>query len=218
MKLLFNTSCDFNQDVYRNIVSPRQPIDPFDDLTQGDTQLSVLASAVAANVKHDTAVDIISRDFHYLTAISYPFDTQPYMASRYSDGSFGVWYGALEVATSIAETTYHMLRTESGIEGVDEIIIRERAVYQVHCNAVMIDLINKRRSHAELTADDHTFTQWIGRRLKYEGHPGLLAPSARCEGSNSVVFNSAVLSNPRVIHYMTYIYDASQKTVTVKNE
>ncbi len=58
---------------------------------------------------------------------------------------------------------------------------------------------------ALLHKTDYTFTQQVGARLRREGHPGLVTPSARySEGLNYVVFNHATLSNPRVNCMLTY--------------
>ncbi len=72
-----------------------------------------------------------------------------------------------------------MIQDESNIEGLEEIIVRERAVYAVFCRAVLVDLSAKAESHPGLIADDYGLTHQIGRRLTHEGQPGLLAGSLR---------------------------------------
>lgn len=44
---------------------------------------------------------------------------------------------------------------------------------------VLVDFTEKSKEHPELVAQDYSFTQQIGKRLSSEGHPGILAPSAR---------------------------------------
>ena len=217
MENLLINSCDFNEDVYRNIVSLRKSENLFDDLST-DEELTQLAVQVEAKVKSNVPNDLISRGFYYSTAIGYPFQMENTKISRYSDGSFPVWYGSLELDTSIHETAFHMARTELHIEGLDEIVVRERAVYKVNCKAILIDLINKRNAFPQLVAEDYSFTQQIGHRLHREGHPGLLAPSARYTGGNTVIFNHQVLSNVRSYCYLTYQFDPRNKKVTIERE
>jgi hypothetical protein len=68
-----------------------------------------------------------------------------------------------------------------------------------------------------LISDDYSFTQQIGCRIQQEGHPGLIAPSARYKsGSNVVIFNKSVLENPRVKCYLTYKLDPKERKVIVE--
>jgi hypothetical protein len=216
---LLDRTRDINDDVYRNIVSLRKSEDLFDDLSEGDETLSNVAIQAEMRVKRDIEPGLVHRGFHYSTAIGYPFETEPFMASRYGTGLYGVWYGSLELETTLHETAHHMIKTESGIEGNNEPISRDRAVYQVMCNALLIDLVGKETIHPRLVSDDYTFTQHIGARLQREGHPGLLAPSARLAGGqNAVIFNPDVLSNARLTCYFTYTFDPSARSVAIERE
>lgn len=218
MEELLNKACDFNQDVYRNIVSLRHAEALFDDLTEGDEAANQAAIAAEMRVKADLPVGIIERGFQYTTAIGYPFAHEPWLASRYSDGSFPVWYGCLEYKTTIYETAYHMLRAEMGVEGIAETVVRERAVYKVHCHALLIDLLEKEAGCPGLVAESYELTQRLGKRLCQEGHPGLLAPSARCQGANVIVFQSKVLSDPRVHCYLKYCFDPRRQEIAVERQ
>lgn len=213
---LFDQNKDFHEDVFRNIVSLRKSQDLFDDINEGDEQLSSIAILAESRVKQDIPLGLINRGFHYTTAITYPFETQPFMESLYSDGKFGVWYGSLELPTTIHETVFHMIKTESGIVHSEKIITRERAVYKVHCDAILIDLSECYLDHPKLIDKQYDFTQKIGRKLHSEGHPGLLAPSARCSGTNIVIFNPNVLSNPKNHCYLTYHYYPETQQVFVE--
>lgn len=213
---LFDVAREIAQDIFRNIVSLRESQDLFDDLTGGDAELSAIAAHVEAHVKKTLPAGFINRGFSYSTAIGYPFETQPFMHSRFGDGTYGTWYGALESETTIYETAYHMLKTELSIEGQDGVVIRERAVYWVSCNAVLCDLTGKCEEYPQLLANDYAFTRQIGKRLQKEGHPGLLARSARCEGSNIVVFKESILSNARLAYYLTYYLDVPARKLTVE--
>ena len=216
MEGLFSSLVDLDEDVYRNIVSLRVTEDLFDDLAPGDPEAQAVAIAAEMRVKQNIPPDLISRGFHYTCAIGYPFETQPFMATRYGDGRYGVWYGSLQFRTTIYETAFHTKIDILNIEGIDETVVRERAVYLVHCRALMIDLRGKHKIFPALIDDSYTGTQRIGQRVQEEGHPGLLAPSARCEGDNVVVFNPAVLSRPRLNCYLTYTFDPNRDELTVE--
>jgi hypothetical protein len=204
MASLYDKTFDFNNDVFRNIVSLRESVDLFADLTDGDEFLSEVAVTAEMRVKADIPTGMIERGFHYSTAIAYPFEAEPCLSSRYGTGAFGVWYGSLELDTTIHETAYHMMREELRVEGLKGPIVRERAVYLVHCRAVLIDLRGKEKRFPGLIAQDYSLTHEIGERMHTEGHPGLLAPSARCTGTNLVSFTPSILSDPRQNCFLTY--------------
>jgi len=218
MPSLFDKTSDFNDDLLRNIVSLRESIDLFSDLTDGDEFQGEVAIHAEMRIKSEIPTGLIQRGFYYTTAIGYPFETEPYLCSRYGNGMFGVWYGSLELDTTIHETAYHMIQEESRVEGARGPITRERAVYQVHCRAVLIDLRGKEREFSSLISNDYSLTHQIGERLHNEGHPGLLAPSARCDGTNLVSFSPSILSNPRNHCYLTYRCYPERQTVSVERE
>ena len=217
MTPLFDKTRDFNDDVYRNIVSLRESEDLFDDLTGGDPSASAVAVKAESQVKSHIPPNLLDRGFHYTTSIAYPFENEPYLKTRYGDGSFGVWYGSLDIDTTIHETVYHMVREESGIEGNQRSVYRERAVYLVHCKALLIDLSEKETEYPALVGQDYGFTRQIGERLHTEGHPGLLAPSARNTGGiNLVAMSRKILSDPRLNCYLAYNCDLVRRTVVVE--
>jgi len=214
---LLDRTRDFDGKAYRNIVSLRESEDLFDDLTSGDASMSAIAVAAEAKVKSRIPLGLVERGFHYTTSITYPFDHEPYLKTRYGNGSFGVWYGSLGLKTTIHETAYHMVKEESGIEGNRDPIYRERAVYLVRCKALLIDLSGKEAEFPDLVGPDYGFTQQIGERLRGEGHPGLLSPSARHRGGvNLVAFSPAILSEPGLFCYLTYSCDPVKRVVKVE--
>jgi len=219
-KTLFDKTADFKGQPYRNITTLRESEDLFDDLTGGDEYASAVAAEAEMRVKGDQVFrdpQIIHRSFHYTRSIiEYPFKNEPYLFTRFGDGTYGIWYGSLEMKTTVFETGFHMIKAEIAVEGLEEVVVRERAVYRVRCSAILIDLRGKQKSFPELVADNYGFTQQIGRRINREGHPGLLAPSSRCKGTNIVVFNPDVLSDPRLHCYLTYFLDPTKLEIKVE--
>ena len=218
--ILFDKTADFSGLPYRNITTLRESEDLFDDLTDGDAASSAIAAEAEMRVKDHAEVrdpKIIHRGFHYTRSIiDYPFKNEPYLSTRFGDGTYGVWYGSVEMKTTVFETCFHMIRAELAVDGLDEMIVRERAVYRVKCSAILIDLRGKQKPFPKLVADDYGFTQQIGGRMNREGHPGLLAPSARYSGTNIIIFNPDVLSDPRLHCYLTYYFDP--QTLAIKVE
>jgi hypothetical protein len=221
MEELFSNNVILNDDVKRNIVSLRKSEDLFDDLYDAK-QLpdgKAIAQKVEARVKQDIPNGLINRGFHYTTGILYPFQIENYQKTRFSDSSFGCWYGSLELDTTIYETAFHNLKNEMGTAGVNEIIYRERAIYNIFCQGILIDLRGKEQQYPQLIAQDYSFTHQIGGRLAKEGHPGLVAPSARyAKGSNVVAFSEKILSYPRLIHYLNYYINPMNSSVRVEKE
>jgi len=217
MERLYSASRDFRDDFHRNIVSLREAEDLFDDINDGDPVLSSLAQRMDMDLKANIPTGTIQRGFFYSAPLQYPFTN--ITASRFSDGTFGVLYGSLDVATTVYETVHHMVRYHLGIEGLSGEIIRERAVYLIHCNAILLDLTARGREYPELLSGDYTFTQQIGKRVSSEGHPGLLAPSARNAGGiNTTIFNPDVLSNDHINCYLLYRMDMRRRVVSVERE
>lgn len=219
-KTLFDKTADFDGRPYRNITSLRESEDLFDDLTDGDMDASAIGAEAEMRVKERQVPRdpvIIRRSFFYTKSIiEYPFKNEPYLFTRYGDGTYGVWYGSPEMRTTVYETGYHMIKAERAVEGIDEVIVRERAVYRVYCSAIMIDLRGKEKAFPKLVADDYGFTQQIGKRMNKEGHPGLLAPSSRYKGTNLAIFNPQVLSSPQLHCYLTYFFDPVTLQVKVE--
>lgn len=220
LQTLFDKTVDYTGQPYRNITTLRESEDLFDDLTDGDEDASAIAAEAEMRVKDQSVLrdpKIIHRGFDYTRSIiEYPFKNEPCLFTRFGDGTYGVWYGSIEMKTTVFETGFHMIKAERAVEGLDEVVVRERAVYKVKCRAILIDLRGKQSTFPELVADNYRFTQQIGQRMNTEGHPGLLAPSSRTKGTNMVIFNPDVLSNPRVHCYLTYFFDPLSLEIRVE--
>lgn len=201
---------DVHADVARNIVSLRESQDLFDDLTDDPSEWR-LAQQVEEEVKpplYRSRMPIIDRPFEdaaWFNAIAWPF--RHWQASRFSDGSYGVWYGSDTVETTVHESAwhwYHGLLSDAGFE--HESVVAERKVYRVACDAALLDFRRATANHpALLHPADYAFPQTVGARIHREGHPGLVIQSVRSpRGENVAVFNPGVLSNPRFDCQLTY--------------
>jgi hypothetical protein len=184
---LFERIRDLDQHLFRNV--PAAPVEPFSDLID-DTDGAEFAEALVATVS-GTAAD------RHLHAVGFPF--AHLSQSRFSDGTFAVWYGSLALETTLRETIWHWIRDQEDMLDLDRKhwpLRLARDIYRVGCRAALVDLVGKQAEYPLLISDDYSFCQGIGRRLHGEGHPGLLAPSARhAGGENATIFNPKVLKS-----------------------
>jgi hypothetical protein len=210
---------DVHQDVARNIVSLHPSQDLFDDLTDDPAAWS-LAQTVEDEVKprpYRSRSPIIDRPFEdaaWFSAIIWPFNN--WRASRYSDGSYGVWYGSESVETTVHESAYHWhngLLSDAGFER--ESVVAERKVYWVACSAALLDFRKATGDFPDLLhPSDYTLCQSVGSRIQREGHPGLLVPSVRRRGGeNLAIFNPGVLCDPRLDCQLIYRLDGGEIVV-----
>ena len=196
-------------DLMRNIVSLRVSENLFDDLSAAaeDWDAAIALERMSKPQLFASPLPVIHRPFeeaHWNDAIAFPF--RHWLRSRYSDGSYGVWYGSDAVETTVHETVYHWRQGLLADAGYDQPGIRiERKLYRVRCDAALVDLRPAlKRFPALVHPADYTLTQQVGAKLRHEGHPGLVSKSARCEGEVCAVFNAQVLSNPRAVGYLSY--------------
>lgn len=203
---------DIHSDLTRNIVSLRVSENLFDDLTD-DTDAWESAQQLESDTKPQLFTNqtpIIHRPFEeseWNMAIGFPFAHSA--QSRYSDGSYGVWYGAADLETTVYETAHHW-RTKllSDAEGfLKPGVSIERKVYLVRCDSALIDLRPVVKKYPELIyPNDYAATHAIGRKIHHEGHPGLLTKSARYKkGEVYAVFTPNVLSDARPSCFLTYV-------------
>ena len=203
---LFSANADFHGDLVRNIPGIRRSQNLFDDLTSDPADWAI-AMAVEQSERIPTETAIATRPFDYGSVISYSFDASHWQSTRFSDGTrYGVWYGALEVETTIYETAHHWRRFLLDSYGeLDRLIVTDRRICNVRCDALLIDLRGKHVEYPELTRrDSYTFTHQVGRTLHDQELNGLLIKSARCDGINAAIFRPERLSNVREKMFATY--------------
>ena len=85
----------------------------------------------------------------------------------------------------------------------------ERRVFDVRCEALLIDLRGKEAAYPDLiNRTSYAFTHPVGRYVHEQDLNGLLVRSARCDGINAAIFKPARLSNVRHRTYLTYRLNA----------
>ena len=217
---LIETAVDYHGDLARNIKTIRESQALFDDLSPDADDWSVAIAAEAQDYIVSPA-PLITRPFDYGAVITYPFVPHHWQQTRFSDGlQYGVWYGSLEVETTIYESIYHWRRfIEDSYPAEDRDIVGERRVFDVRCDAIVMDLRGKEAPFPQLV-DRHSYayTQGLGRYLHEQGQNGLLVRSARAEGTNAAVLRPGVLSGVRDRCYLTYVTNPVHDEVIVQRQ
>jgi len=211
---LFTANVDCHDDLVRNIPGARESRNLFDDLSSDPADWDVAVAAEGAQ-RIPTAAALITRPFDYGSVIAYSFDAAHWQATRFSDGStYGVWYGSRAVDTTVYETAWHWYRfVLDSFAGEDREIVTERRVFDVRCDALLIDLRGKEVAHPELVSrTSYAFTHRVGRYVHEQELNGLLVRSARCDGVNASIFKPERLSNVRHRAYLTYRLNAARDT------
>jgi hypothetical protein len=212
---LLRQVADYRGDLVRNIKGIRVSQDLFDDLA-GDAADAAVAIAAESATRISSPAPLITRPFDYGTVITYPFVPQNWHATRYSDGMrYGVWYGALELETTVRETLYHWHRFVTDSFPLDREIAGERRVFQVRCEAILIDLRDAKEPRL-VERNDYSFTQQLGAYLSQRAQSGLLAPSARGPGTAAAILRAETLSEVRDLCYLTYRMNPTQDMAVVE--
>ena len=210
---------DFNGDAFRNIPSILISEDLLDDLSP-DHRDRAIGEAIVSEQKeqYDFDIPIIMRPFAYGAALSdTPHGRFP---TRFGDGKrFSVWYGSLDLLTSIYETAYHFKkRLTDMLTEIDKEVASERRVFLVHVASILVDLRGKHRSFPQLLdSKDYSFTHAVGTYLYDKGQSGLLVESARYhDGVNIAAFKPDILSNPRHHSYMIFRWKPGDSAVRIE--
>lgn len=130
--------------------------------------------------------------------------------SRFSDGTYGVFYAAHREATAIAETRYHRERfMRATHEPRCELDMR---VLSVTVNAAMHDLRGLRSALPDVyDLESYTESRLLGGALRAGGSNGVVYDSVRHDAGKCVgVFKPRLLSHCRDRKHLRYIWDGAR--------
>lgn len=132
--------------------------------------------------------------------------------SRFTDGSFGVYYGAESMPTAVAETKYHRERFLAATNEEDiEITMR---VYVNRVRQPLLDLRGPQHRRL-LDPDDYSTSQRFGARWRKENVWGFVYPSVRRDGGECVaVFRPPALTLPVPSAHLRYIWNQRERRIT----
>lgn len=127
--------------------------------------------------------------------------------SRFTDGTYGVFYAADALDTAIVETSHHRERFMRATgEGRMEIDMR---VYLVDLEAALHDLRSRKAEYPLVYHDDnYAAAQHLAATLRKDGSNGIAYDSVRRQGGQCVaVFRARLLSNCRQERHLCYVWD-----------
>jgi len=122
--------------------------------------------------------------------------------SRFSDGTYGVFYCAHSRETAIAETRYH---SALFLAATDEPPLRQQMrLYTVAADGDVVDLrSDPALDPAVLSPGDYAAGQALGRAVRSAGAPGIVYPSVRDAGGECLA--ALRTSLVRACHHAAYL-------------
>ena len=141
--------------------------------------------------------------------------TKPFGATRFSDGTWPVFYGAIDEDTAAKECLHHYAKAALGDPA------SARSVYYsvLHClfQGSAIDLRPKKTEWPDLVAEDYRFCQGLGKEAIQFPLESFLAPSARQpDGTTTPVFAPRGLSNPTIGDIVRFGWDSDTGAPTIE--
>ena len=130
--------------------------------------------------------------------------------SRFSDGSYGVFYAANDLETAIAETRHHRERFMRATK--QEHMELDMRVYVTDLDGELHDLRGQKDTQPLVYHNDnYAAGQHLAKTLRKEGSNGIAYDSVRREGGECVaVFRPRLLSNGRQERHLCYVWDGSR--------
>lgn len=130
--------------------------------------------------------------------------------SRFSDGSYGVFYAANDLETAIAETRHHRERFMRATK--QEHMELDMRVYVTDLDGKLHDLRGQKAAQPLVYHNDnYAAGQHLAKTLRKEGSNGIAYDSVRREGGECVaVFRPGLLSNGRQERHLCYVWDGSR--------
>ena len=144
------------------------------------------------------------------TCIMAAFTYRNPQGSRFSDGSYGVFYCARKRDTAIAETRHHAaLFMQATREPPMRLQMR---LYSVDARGKVIDLRQAAQTDPRIVdPDDYSYPQRIGRQLRAEGARGIVYPSVRHpSGVCLAAFSTRLLKNCMHAAYLEYDWNGKE--------
>ena len=199
---------------YRLVPSRFPPVGLFDRVARPEDLEAVFAAEALTNDRlRDEAGDL--RLVPAEERISGP-GTTPIMAafthlnpegSRFSDGSYGVYYAGKDMATALAESAFHRARfLERTLEPAGEIDMRS---YLADVRGELVDLRGYGRKKPDLMSpDSYAASKPFGRSHREKGANGIVYDSVRREGGQCVaVFRPKLLTSCKQGPHICLVWD-----------
>lgn len=201
---------------HRLVPSHFPPIDLFEGLYDSAEEMAVvIALESLSNPRLENSIGRL----HDLPASEWVYGAgaTPLMAafthygkpSRFTDGSFGVYYAANTLHTAIAEVSYHLCQFYAATrEGDAEITVRE------YVNAVAKPVLDVRQMPDLHLPDDYQPAQAFAYQQRANSEQGLLYRSVRqSDGLCVVAFLPKALTIPRQGKHIRLIWNGLSQSI-----
>lgn len=199
---------------WRIIASRYPPIQLFERLTDDPAEWEILAeveSLTNPRVRDEIgAIHLVPPDERVAgpgaSWVMASFTHVNRRGSRFSDGSYGVYYAAAALATAVAETTHHMARFYAMTS--DPPHAEEMRVLRGRVDAPFHDLRGQPDFLPCLDAEDYQASRTLGARLRRAGSNGVVYPSVRQAGGQCLgAFRPKAVGRPHQERHLRYHWD-----------
>jgi len=208
-KIELPESKELSLNVYRNIAtcSPSQEL--FDDLVDLQEEFDILfdAEASASNVDRNIPGKFRCQQYGNIDDSLLCFDERFWAWGRFGDGSFGVWYSAIEEETSIHDTLYHRPELDKNdMINADGPIIQDRRMFSANLSLhSSVDLRTEIDRYPDIVhPDDYTFCQSLGAQAVLTGIASFQTCSARYDGTCVPVFEPSIITDKILYDYHNF--------------
>lgn len=207
---------DFKDNVHRLIPSKFPPVSLFDwaDSVEELEQIALLEGLTNERFHAELGrIQLVSKEDWVggqgSTPIMAAFTHIGY-SSRFSDGSYGIYYAASNLETAIKETVFHRERFYSASkEKACSISMRE---YIAKVKKPLVDITGNHYTNLLNPAVEfYNVSQEFGKQIHHEKHHGLYYPSIRNQdGFCMAIFRPKALSIPIQGCHIRYIWDGER--------
>jgi len=142
--------------------------------------------------------------------ILYPFVRLGKYGSRFSDGSYGVFYAAFERRTAIAETVYHRSRLLAESSAPPALI--PISAYAVRIAGAFDDIRGARDAFAAVySKDDYYASQRFGQQRRNDGSSGIAYTSVRIARGECIgIFRPRTIRSCTLAKRLRYEWDGAR--------
>lgn len=132
------------------------------------------------------------------------------MASRFTDGGYGVYYAGLDLDTAKAESTYWQAKQMSDVPD-EQPFFRDMRVYCATINGDVSDLVDLRLDTRVQEPEFYGVSQGVARTLRNANEYGLVYSSARREnGQCLAAFRPPIMGVAVQSAHLRYWWDGTK--------